>query len=532
MSLKDSGIKKGIWIGVATNYYKVKSTSSNKFWNDINDSQFNLYTAENSCKNSRIYADNGNSCKFLYDKSKNLKSAFRGHALIWHSQIGNHIFKKYPKNPNGKFDETKLEDHIKNSLKYYNDPWAIDVVNEAVDDWPIQWRNSEWYNGSPKDLARKSNGSIVIPSYIKNGFKLARKYAPNAKLGYNDYSIAQGTKKAKFIVDFIIQIKNNNIPIDYLGFQFHEWYTLNLAKTLNIIYKLYVNNIDIHITELDINLGKSVDYEAQALQYAAIAYISRECPHIKVFQVWGITDETSWRKEGKPLMYRDGKAKKSVQYVKDTLNGSNKWWNKYLDTKSNKNELIKLLNKFKNDSVTGRNYNEEMKKRKSDFDKEYKEVVKKSKSFIKENLSLLGYDNKENSCEVIYGSDHKEISEVSNKCTMSNNCDGIIKFEHNNTFKFCKNDINSKKPNCNCKPASDKNGHGCKKWDKNYDPWCYTVDNDPSCGIKASKNRRFKYCKENVNCNCKPISDNKRGHGCKKWDKNDDPWCYTVSNDP
>ena len=42
MSLKDSGISKGIWIGVATNYYKVRDKKSNKFWNEVNDTQFNF----------------------------------------------------------------------------------------------------------------------------------------------------------------------------------------------------------------------------------------------------------------------------------------------------------------------------------------------------------------------------------------------------------------------------------------------------------------------------------------------------------
>ena len=46
------------------------------------------------------------------------------------------------------------------------------------------------------------------------------------------------------------------------------------------------------ITELDANLGSSKDFERQALQYAAIA-ILLECPHIKTFQVWGVTDESS-----------------------------------------------------------------------------------------------------------------------------------------------------------------------------------------------------------------------------------------------
>ena len=56
-----------------------------------------LYTAENSCKNNKIYIDNSDTCKFLSDKSRNFKSAFRGHALVWHSQVGKNIFKNIQK---------------------------------------------------------------------------------------------------------------------------------------------------------------------------------------------------------------------------------------------------------------------------------------------------------------------------------------------------------------------------------------------------------------------------------------------------
>ena len=82
---------------------------------------------------------------------------------------------------------------------------------------------------------------------------------------------------------------------------------------------------------------------------------------------------------------------------------------------------------------------------------------------------------------------------------MDNNCDGIIKYENKNNFKLCTNNksikpSNNNKINCDCKPPSDKKGHGCKKHDKSEGPWCYTVSNDPSCGKKGSLNRRWVYC--------------------------------------
>ena len=80
--------------------------------------------------------------------------------------------------------------------------------------------NSVWYNGSSADQKRKSNSKIVIPSYIRKAFTLARKHAPYSKLGYNDYNIAKGTAKAQFILDFIIEMKNKRFLLIMLDFNF------------------------------------------------------------------------------------------------------------------------------------------------------------------------------------------------------------------------------------------------------------------------------------------------------------------------
>ena len=179
-----------------------------------------------------------------------------------------------------------MENHVKYILKSYPDAWAIDVVNEAVDDWPVKWRkdSTEWYAGTENDR----NNPETIPEYIKKAFQFTRKHSPNAKLGYNDYNIAKGGDKANFIVKFVKKMKKDNIPIDYLGFQFHEGWTLNLNKTLKIFWDLYKANIDVHITELDIEVSKGTFTKKlekeQALQYAAIAYLARFYHTLKFFK--------------------------------------------------------------------------------------------------------------------------------------------------------------------------------------------------------------------------------------------------------
>ena len=207
MTLKDAGKLSGLWIGVATNYLaNLNLKNAFKYWNEINDTQFNLYTAENYCKNYYMYASwsKGKGCKYLYDKSRKLKGAFRGHAVVWHRQLGNDYSKLYPLK-NGKFDVKYMENHVKYILKSYPDAWAIDVVNEAVDDWPVKWRkdSTKWYAGTENDR----NNPETIPEYIKKAFQFTRKHSPNAKLGYNDYNIANIGDKANFIVKFVKKMK-------------------------------------------------------------------------------------------------------------------------------------------------------------------------------------------------------------------------------------------------------------------------------------------------------------------------------------
>ena len=52
---------------------------------------------------------------------------------------------------------------------------------------------------------------------------------------------------------------------------------------------------------------------------------------------------------------------------------------------------------------------------------------------------------------------------------------------------------------------------------------CYTTSKDPNA-LKSCK----KHCVKNFGSNCKCINDGKKHNWCKKWNKNDDPWCYTV----
>ena len=98
---------------------------------------------------------------------------------------------------------------------YYNDacrrktfsPW--DVVNEVIDPGqPDGFRRSQWFN-------------ITGTEYIDEAFRVAREFAPNARLYINDFDTTNPTKR-QFLRNLIVNLQSRGIPIDGIGHQMHN----------------------------------------------------------------------------------------------------------------------------------------------------------------------------------------------------------------------------------------------------------------------------------------------------------------------
>ena len=142
----------------------------------------------------------------------------RGHALVWHQQTGDWIFKDDKGNDVSRevlLDRMKA--HIDSVVgRYKGKIYAWDVVNEAIDDNPQNFlRNSKWLE-------------IIGDDFLTKAFEFAHAADPDAKLFYNDYNIIIPEKRDR-VLKLIDKLKAEGAPINGIGIQGH-WSVFNPSE--------------------------------------------------------------------------------------------------------------------------------------------------------------------------------------------------------------------------------------------------------------------------------------------------------------
>ena len=226
-----------------------------------------------------------------------------GHVLVWHSQTPEAFFHEgYDMSRPLVSREVmlaRLENYIREVLmqteeKYPGVIVSWDVVNEAIDDGTNQLRrNSLWYK-------------VIGEDFVNRAFEYARKYAADGVLlYYNDYNTAYPGK-----LNGIIRLLESLISdgtIDGYGFQMHHTtgepsnalITAAVEKIAGLGLKLRVSELDVGISSFtESNLA------AQADKYRAMMELMlRFADQTEAVQVWGVTDDMSWRTGQYPLLF-------------------------------------------------------------------------------------------------------------------------------------------------------------------------------------------------------------------------------------
>ena len=281
--------------------------------------QFSILTPENELKpdsvldvaaSKRLAREDETAVAVHFDAAKPLLNfaqkyniKVHGHVLVWHSQTPAAFFHEgYDTNKPLVSREVmlgRLENYIREVLTQTEElyPGVIvswDVVNEAIDDGTNWLRTgSNWYKTIGED-------------FVEKAFEFARKYAADGVLlYYNDYNTAYTGK-----LYGIIKLLKTLIPegtIDGYGFQMHH--TTGQPTTGQIttaVEKIAALGIKLRVSEMDIGTtGTSeTNLTAQAKKYADMMNLMiRFADQTEAVQVWGITDNMSWRKDSHPLLF-------------------------------------------------------------------------------------------------------------------------------------------------------------------------------------------------------------------------------------
>lgn len=262
-----------------------------------------VYSKQLAKKDDTQVALRFSAAKPMLDQAKARGIKVHGHVLVWHSQTPEAFFHEgYDVNKPFVSREVmlaRLDNYIRQVMEYTekNYPGLIvswDVVNEAVADGSTKLRDSNWTR-------------VVGEDFINRAFEIARKYAPEGTLlFYNDYNSASEPKLtgiAKVMAGLIA-----DGTVDGFGFQSHYDVNSPGIKTIRNAFDriLGLGNVKLRISELDVSVRYDLDteYQKQADYYGQLMDLYREySDDIVSVQVWGVTDDQSWRASGHPLLF-------------------------------------------------------------------------------------------------------------------------------------------------------------------------------------------------------------------------------------
>lgn len=152
----------------------------------------------------------------------------------------------------------------------------MDVVNETVasstiSDSVYQYKTGDWFGPLLGEnrwqnpwtiLGHETESGLNIPNYIPMAFEIANEHAPNIKMLYNQHGGMEPEAWEK-IKKTILYLRSKGLRVDAVGWQAHIPYGFekedgNMKRLNELIDWCYQNDLEFHVTEIDIKMGKNV----------------------------------------------------------------------------------------------------------------------------------------------------------------------------------------------------------------------------------------------------------------------------------
>jgi endo-1,4-beta-xylanase len=333
-------------IGTALNERQLNSGENESL--AITKEHFNAIVAENCMKSGRIQPVEG---EFVWEHADRFVEfgekhgmEINGHTLIWHSQAPKWFFVDEQGNDVSKeVLIERMETHINTLVgRYKGRVQTWDVVNETILD-DGSWRNSKFYQ-------------ILGEDFVKIAFELAHKADPEARLFYNDYSMAMPGKR-EGVVNMVKNLQKQGVKIDGIGMQGHVGLDYPSLEEFEKSIKAFANlGVEVMITEMDVSalpnpsnhqgaeISDSIEYQQMLNPYTEglpdsvqQRFNERYLDFFNLFlkykdnisrvTFWGVTDRYSWKnnfpvrgRTDYPLLFdRDYQAKAVVSDIIELL---------------------------------------------------------------------------------------------------------------------------------------------------------------------------------------------------------------------
>ncbi|WP_439444566.1 endo-1,4-beta-xylanase [Xanthomonas translucens pv. translucens] len=210
--------------------------------------QFNAITAENAMKaevvNPRPGVFDFAAADAFVAYGRRHGMFVVGHTLVWHNQTPDWFFVDAQGKPNGRDAQIeRMRAHIQAVAgRYVGKVQAWDVVNEVIDE-DGSYRNTKW-------VERVGDGDELV----RQAFRFAAQYAPDAQLYYNDFN-AWRPQKRDGIVRMVKMLQRAGIRIDGVGMQGHWGLDYPSLHDIEAAIDAYAAlGVKVMITELDVDV--------------------------------------------------------------------------------------------------------------------------------------------------------------------------------------------------------------------------------------------------------------------------------------
>ena len=321
-SLKDIAARKGMRFGCAVGR---RSEAGDSAYEQLLARECGMIVAENATKWPALQPQPGPHRFAAADQmvawAREHRLLVRGHTLLWQARrwlpdwVNQYDFGASP----ARVAERLMTEHIKAVCTHFGrNIFSYDVVNEAVD---------------PKTgelIGNVLNQKMGALEQIDLAFVLARQYAPNAQLVYNDYlGPGAGSEKHRAgVLALLAALRARGTPIDALGLQSHIGNTLPAAATAaGSDWRKFLDQVsdmgyDLLITEFDVNDRQlPADVAARDAGVAAIARdyldLTLSYPRCRDFLLWGMADHVSWLQQWDDARRADGLPQRCTPYDSD-----------------------------------------------------------------------------------------------------------------------------------------------------------------------------------------------------------------------
>jgi len=309
VSLRNLADKRGFKIGTAV---RPELLTDSRYKEMVNQ-EFNILTPEGGTRipwRSRQAPYDFSLVDPVINFAERIGAEVQLSTPVWHQSLPEWLTE-------GDFTRDELIEILQESVttvvgRYRGRAGSVIVVNEPT------WGKMEPHLGG--FWAEK-----IGPEYVEIALYSARKAAGReTKLFINEgdgveaigpWSEANYGRRSEFFYNLVKGLVEKGVPIDGVGLQMH----ISLDKyppseeVSTMIRRLGNLGLEVHITEMDVQIGHGPPYTSEELQKQAQTYrdmleVCLDAPNCTAFTTWGFTDRYTWirdwlGKEDAPLLF-------------------------------------------------------------------------------------------------------------------------------------------------------------------------------------------------------------------------------------